>query len=43
LIEYAEIIHKGDDSGNEMTVRFQLPSGLEIYGYQGLNSELELL
>jgi glyoxylase-like metal-dependent hydrolase (beta-lactamase superfamily II) len=32
LIEYAEIIHKGDDSGNEMTVRFRLPSGLEIFG-----------
>jgi hypothetical protein len=22
LTEYAEIIHKGDDSGNEMTVRW---------------------
>jgi len=32
LIECAEVIHKGDDSGNEMTVRFRLPSGLEIIG-----------
>jgi hypothetical protein len=23
-------MHKGDDSGNEMLVRFRLPSGLEI-------------
>ena len=27
-----EIIHQGDESGNGMTVRFQLPSGLEIIG-----------
>ena len=27
-----EIINKGDDSGNEMIVRFGLPSGLEIIG-----------
>ncbi len=27
-----EVIHRGDASGNEMTVRFRLPSGLEIYG-----------
>ena len=27
-----EIINKGDDSGNGMTVRFSLPSGLEIIG-----------
>ena len=32
MIEYAEVIHKGDDSGNEMLVRFRLPSGLEIFG-----------
>ncbi len=27
-----DIINKGDDCGNEMVVKFQLPSGLEIYG-----------
>ena len=27
-----EIINKGDDNGNEMVVKFQLPSGLEIFG-----------
>jgi hypothetical protein len=27
-----EIINQGDDSGNGMTVRFGLPSGLEIIG-----------
>jgi glyoxylase-like metal-dependent hydrolase (beta-lactamase superfamily II) len=27
-----EIINQGDDSGNEMVVKFQLPSGLEIFG-----------
>jgi glyoxylase-like metal-dependent hydrolase (beta-lactamase superfamily II) len=27
-----EIIHKGDASGNDMIVKFQLPSGLEIFG-----------
>ena len=27
-----EINHKGDESGNEMVVKFRLPSGLEIYG-----------
>jgi glyoxylase-like metal-dependent hydrolase (beta-lactamase superfamily II) len=27
-----EVIHKGDASGNDMTVRFRLLSGLEIYG-----------
>jgi len=33
LLKYIkEIINKGDDSGNEMVVKFQLPSGLEIYG-----------
>jgi len=26
------IIHQGDDSGNELVVKFRLPSGLEIYG-----------
>jgi glyoxylase-like metal-dependent hydrolase (beta-lactamase superfamily II) len=38
LIEHAEVIHKGDDSGNEMTVRFRLPSGLEIFGLPTKNS-----
>ena len=38
MLENAEIIHKGDDSGNEMTVRFQLPSGLEIYGFPTKNA-----
>jgi glyoxylase-like metal-dependent hydrolase (beta-lactamase superfamily II) len=32
LIEHAEVIHKGDASGNGMTVRFRMPSGLEIFG-----------
>lgn len=32
LIEHAEVIHRGDASGNDMTVRFRLPSGLEIFG-----------
>ena len=32
MIECAEVIHRGDDSGNEMLVRFRLPSGLEIFG-----------
>jgi glyoxylase-like metal-dependent hydrolase (beta-lactamase superfamily II) len=27
-----EVINKGDQNGNEMVVRFQLPSGLEIFG-----------
>ena len=27
-----EIINQGDDSGNGMVVRFELPSGLEIIG-----------
>jgi glyoxylase-like metal-dependent hydrolase (beta-lactamase superfamily II) len=27
-----EIIHQGDENGNNMTVRFRLPSGLEIIG-----------
>jgi glyoxylase-like metal-dependent hydrolase (beta-lactamase superfamily II) len=37
-MEYAEIIHKGDENGNEMTVRFRLPSGLEIFGLPTKNS-----
>jgi glyoxylase-like metal-dependent hydrolase (beta-lactamase superfamily II) len=32
FLEFTEIIRKGDDSGNEMLVRFRLPSGLEIFG-----------
>jgi glyoxylase-like metal-dependent hydrolase (beta-lactamase superfamily II) len=28
----AEVIHSGDESGNGMTVRFRLPSGLEVIG-----------
>ena len=32
MIEHAEVLHRGDDSGNEMLVRFRLPSGLEIFG-----------
>jgi glyoxylase-like metal-dependent hydrolase (beta-lactamase superfamily II) len=32
LIEHAEVIHKGDAGGNGATVRFRLPSGLEIFG-----------
>ena len=28
----AKIINQGDESGNEMVVKFQLPSGLEIFG-----------
>ncbi len=32
MIEHAEVVHKGDDSGNEMLVRFRLPSGLVIFG-----------
>ena len=38
MIEHAEVIHKGDDSGNEMTVRWQLPSGLEIFGLPTKNA-----
>jgi hypothetical protein len=26
------VIHKGDESGNNMTVKYRLPSGLEIFG-----------
>ncbi|MGD8301759.1 MAG: MBL fold metallo-hydrolase, partial [Desulfobacterales bacterium] len=32
MIEYAEVMRSGDKSGNEMVVRFRLPSGLEIFG-----------
>jgi glyoxylase-like metal-dependent hydrolase (beta-lactamase superfamily II) len=32
LLEHAEVMHQGDASGNDMTVRFRLPSGLEIFG-----------
>jgi glyoxylase-like metal-dependent hydrolase (beta-lactamase superfamily II) len=32
MMEYAEVVQQGDDSGNEMLVRFRLPSGLEIFG-----------
>jgi len=38
LIEYAKTIHKGDGSGNEMTVRWRLPSGLEIFGLPTKNA-----
>jgi glyoxylase-like metal-dependent hydrolase (beta-lactamase superfamily II) len=31
-MEYADIISRGDASGNDMTVHFRLPSGLEIFG-----------
>lgn len=32
MIQYAEVMRRGDESGNEMVVRFRLPSGLEIFG-----------
>ena len=32
-----EVIHKGDESGNDMTVRYRLPSGLEIFGLPTMN------
>jgi hypothetical protein len=32
-----KIINKGDENGNEMAVKFQLPSGLEIYGFPTKN------
>ena len=32
LDDIAEIVRKGDERGNHMTVRFRLPSGLEIWG-----------
>ena len=31
-MQYAEIMRMGDHCGNEMVVRFRLPSGLEIFG-----------
>jgi glyoxylase-like metal-dependent hydrolase (beta-lactamase superfamily II) len=37
LIEYAEVIRQGDRSGNEMVVRFRLPSGLEIFALPTIN------
>ncbi len=38
MLEYAEVIRKGDENGNEMIVRFRLPSGLEIFGLPTKNS-----
>ena len=38
MIEYAEMISEGDSSGNEMVVRFRLPSGLEIFGLPTKNT-----
>jgi glyoxylase-like metal-dependent hydrolase (beta-lactamase superfamily II) len=38
LIEHAEVIREGDENGNEMIVRFRLPSGLEIFGLPTKNS-----
>ena len=32
-----EVIHKGDASGNDMTVKYRLPSGLEIFGLPTMN------
>ena len=32
LDDIAEVVRKGDERGNHMTVRFRLPSGLEIWG-----------
>ena len=32
-----EVIHKGDESGNDMTVKYRLPSGLEIFGLPTIN------
>jgi glyoxylase-like metal-dependent hydrolase (beta-lactamase superfamily II) len=31
-VDFAEILNKGDESGNGMIVRFRLPSGLEVIG-----------
>ncbi len=31
-MEHAEVMRRGDASGNEMVVRFRLPSGLDIFG-----------
>ena len=38
MIEHAEVIREGDDSGNEMTVRWRMPSGLEIVGLPTKNA-----
>ena len=38
MIEHAEVLLKGDDSGNGMTVRWRLPSGLEIIGLPTQNA-----
>ena len=38
MIEHAEVVQKGDRSGNEMVVRFRLPSGLEIFGLPTKNA-----
>lgn len=38
MIEHAEVIHKGDENGNEMIVRFRLPSGLEVFGLPTKNA-----
>ena len=38
MIEHAEIVRRGDQSGNEMVVRFRLPSGLEILGLPTKNA-----
>jgi glyoxylase-like metal-dependent hydrolase (beta-lactamase superfamily II) len=38
LIEYAEVISEGDRNGNERVVRFQLPSGLEVFGLPTKNA-----
>ncbi|UCG09037.1 MAG: MBL fold metallo-hydrolase [Desulfobacterales bacterium] len=32
-----EVIHQGDESGNDMTVKYRLPSGLEIFGLPTMN------
>lgn len=32
LRQIAKVIHKGDESGNDMVVRFEFPSGLKIIG-----------
>jgi glyoxylase-like metal-dependent hydrolase (beta-lactamase superfamily II) len=31
-VDFAEILNKGDESGNGMIARFRLPSGLEVIG-----------
>ena len=38
MVEYAEVISEGDGSGNEMVVRFRLPSGLEVFGLPTKNA-----